>query len=88
MTNEITEKSVADVRDMVPRERHPFIFRQFAELAVGESMRLINDHDPKPLYYQFMMEHPGEVDWQYLEEGPQTWQVRITRQERQAKGAK
>ena len=79
MTTEIPEKATVDVRDMVPREWHPYIFRQFAALAPGESMRLINDHDPKPLYYQFMIEHPNQVEWAYLEEGPEVWQVRITR---------
>jgi uncharacterized protein (DUF2249 family) len=26
-----------------------------------------------------MAERPGLIDWTYLEEGPETWQVRITR---------
>ena len=34
-------------------------------------MELINDHDPKPLYYQFMMERTDEFTWEYLEEGPE-----------------
>jgi uncharacterized protein (DUF2249 family) len=42
-----------DVRNMVPRERHPLIFKTFDELAKGQTFELINDHDPKPLYYQF-----------------------------------
>lgn len=68
-----------DVRDMVPRERHPLIFRTFDELAAGESFELINDHDPKPLYYQFQAERPGQLDWEYLEQGPETWRVKISR---------
>jgi uncharacterized protein (DUF2249 family) len=71
------EEIVIDVREISPRERHPLIFQTFDRLAPGTSMRLVNDHDPKPLYYQFMAEHPGEVEWTYLEEGPDTWQVRI-----------
>lgn len=39
----------------------------------------MNDHDPKPLYYQFMAEHPGQVGWEYLERGPEVWQVRISK---------
>ena len=66
-----------DVRTIQPRERHPLIFRTFDELAVGESFELINDHDPKPLYYQFQAERPGVLDWEYLEEGPETWRVKI-----------
>ena len=68
-----------DVRDMVPRERHPLIFRTFDELGAGESFELINDHDPKPLYYQFQAERPGQLDWEYLEQGPETWRVKISR---------
>lgn len=68
-----------DVRDMAPRERHPLIFRTFDELAAGESFELINDHDPKPLYYQFQAERPGQLDWEYLEQGPETWRVKISR---------
>lgn len=68
-----------DVRDMVPRERHPLIFRTFDELGDGESFELINDHDPKPLYYQFQAERPGQLGWEYLEEGPETWRVRISK---------
>lgn len=68
-----------DVRDMVPRERHPLIFRTFDELGSGESFELINDHDPKPLYYQFQAERPGELGWEYLEQGPDTWRVKISK---------
>ena len=45
-----------DVRDVVPRERHPLIFRTFDALAPGQGFVLVNDHDPKPLYYQFQAE--------------------------------
>lgn len=68
-----------DVRDMVPRERHPLIFKTFDALASGESFELINDHDPKPLYYQFQAERPGVLGWDYLEEGPLTWRVKISK---------
>lgn len=74
-----TIATTVDVRDMVPRERHPLIFRAFGALQVGEALKLINDHDPRPLYYQFEAELPGAAGWEYLEEGPDTWAVRITR---------
>lgn len=73
------ERVTLDVRDISPRERHPLIFRTFQSLDPGDSMRLVNDHDPKPLYYQLMAEHPGEAGWEYVESGPEVWQVRITR---------
>ncbi len=66
-----------DVRNMIPRERHPLIFKTFDGLDEGQTFELINDHDPKPLYYQFQAERPGVLEWEYLEEGPETWRVRI-----------
>ncbi len=71
------ETTTVDVRDMIPRERHPRIFATFDRLAPGEALRLVNDHDPKPLYYQFQIERQGQVNWRYLEEGPEVWQVLI-----------
>ncbi len=70
-------KSTIDVRNIPPRERHPLIFNTFTNLGTGESLLLINDHDPKPLYYQFQAEHGNRFDWNYLEQGPDVWQVRI-----------
>lgn len=67
-----------DVRVIAPRERHPKIFDLFDSLNPGESFELINDHAPAPLYYQFLHERPGQFTWEYLEEGPETWRVRIT----------
>jgi len=66
-----------DVRTIPPRERHPLLFRTFDELDAGTAFELVNDHDPKPLYYQFQVERPGAVAWEYLEEGPEVWRVKI-----------
>ncbi len=72
-------EKVIDVRSLAPPQRHPLIFGTYDALAAGESFFLVNDHDPKPLYYQFMAEHPGEVGWQPQETGPERWVIRITR---------
>ncbi|GAB2888312.1 MULTISPECIES: DUF2249 domain-containing protein [Microvirgula] len=68
-----------DVRQIPPRDRHPLIFGTFDSLQTGQSLLLCNDHDPKPLHYQFMAEYAGQFDWQYLEQGPDEWRVRISR---------
>jgi uncharacterized protein (DUF2249 family) len=68
-----------DVRVIAPRDRHLLIFRSFDRLAPGQAFVLVNDHDPKPLYYQFQAEQPGKVRWEYLEQGPDVWRVRIGR---------
>ncbi len=80
MSNSAEEIVTIDVRDMVPRERHPLIFASFDALVPGHMLLLVNDHDPKPLYYQLMAERPGQADWQYLETGPEVWRVHITKQ--------
>lgn len=77
MSEGVNPTQVVDVREIVPRERHPLIFRTFDALQPGESFTLINDHDPKPLYYQFAIERERQFDWEYLEQGPEVWQVRI-----------
>lgn len=70
---------VVDVRTIVPRQRHPLIFNTFGALQPGEAMHLVNDHDPRPLRYQFEAELPGQFAWEYLEQGPDTWRVAISR---------
>ncbi len=70
-------KTTVDVRDTPPPQRHPLIFQTFESLQPGEALILVNDHDPKPLYYQFKFERDGTFNWEYLEQGPETWRVRI-----------
>ncbi len=74
-----TYAATVDARILPIPQKHPTIFHAFEALPVGEAMLLVNDHDPKPLYYQFAAEQPGKVGWEYLEQGPDVWQVRITR---------
>ncbi|MCX7624555.1 MAG: DUF2249 domain-containing protein [Thermomicrobium sp.] len=66
-----------DVRAVPPPRRHPLIFQTFEALAPGEAFVLVNDHDPKPLFYQFQAELTGRFTWDYLERGPHVWRVRI-----------
>jgi len=75
---ETTERTL-DVRVIPPRDKHPTIFRTFEDLGAGESFVLINDHDPRPLRYQFEAEMPDRFGWEYLEQGPEVWRVRITK---------
>ena len=74
-----TEDRQLDVRTEAPARRHELIFEAYAALGPGEGFVLVNDHGPKPLQYQFAAEHAGRLSWDYLEEGPQTWRVRIGR---------
>ncbi len=69
--------TIVDVREIAPRDRHPLIFKTFDGLPEGESFTLVNDHDPQPLYYQFLHERENLFSWDYLEQGPDVWRVRI-----------
>lgn len=70
---------VLDVRPLSPRDRHPSIFNVLDHLHPGEHLRLLNDHDPSPLHYQILATRPGLFRWSPVEQGPEVWQVEITR---------
>ena len=62
-----------------PARRHEAIFSAYQAWLPGTGFVLVNDHDPKPLRYQFEAEHAGQFTWDYLEAGPEVWRVRIGR---------
>jgi uncharacterized protein (DUF2249 family) len=68
---------IVDVRSLAPAQRHARIFDLVNELTPGGRFILVNDHDPKPLYYQLEAEHPNQFSWAYLERGPERWRVEI-----------
>lgn len=69
--------ATVDARKYAPKDKHPTILNTFVSLKPKEKMELINDHDPRPLYYQFNVEMPDQFEWEYLEEGPEVWRVSI-----------
>ncbi|MBI4446129.1 MAG: DUF2249 domain-containing protein [Acidobacteria bacterium] len=71
-----------DVRQIPAPDRHPSIFHRFGTLRTGESMEIINDHDPRPLYEHFRMVVGDAFSWKYLEQGPRVWRAQITKKER------
>ncbi|MBI2729543.1 MAG: iron-sulfur cluster repair di-iron protein [Sphingobacteriales bacterium] len=74
----VTE-NILNVTLLEPRQKHPTIFIRFDELAEGESLTIHNDHDPKPLYYQLLGERGNIFEWEYLEQGPEWWKVKISK---------
>lgn len=71
------EDSVLNVTLIEPRLKHPTIFEHFDALKEGEGFTILNDHDPKPVYYQLLGERGDIFIWQYLEQGPAWWRVNI-----------
>ena len=70
---------VVDVRAIPAQQRHPFLFQTFDELPVDAAFILVNEHAPVSLYYQFMDRRKQQFRWEYVEEGPDLWRVRITK---------
>ncbi len=68
-----------DVRTIPGALRHPLIFAKFDALNVGDSVCLVNDHDPIPLNRQFESLRAGQFSWDYIERGPALFRVRIRR---------
>jgi uncharacterized protein (DUF2249 family) len=77
--HQVSSKSTIDVRTIPGPQRHPLIFRTFESLQPGEALELVNDHDPFPLQNQFNFMKRGQFSWDYLEQGPQLWRVRIAK---------
>lgn len=74
-----TTDNTLNVTLLEPRMKHPTIFARFDELNEGESLTIHNDHDPKPLYYQLLGERGNIFAWEYLEQGPEWWKVKISK---------
>jgi uncharacterized protein (DUF2249 family) len=68
-----------DLREIPRPQRHPLIFQKFDALAVGDSLRLLNDHDPIPLNRQIENIRQGQASWEYIERGPEIFRIRIRR---------
>lgn len=68
-----------DVTKIEGRIKHKTIFQLFDDLKEAESFVIKNDHDPKPLFYTFQAEREGTFEWEYLEEGPEWWRVKLTK---------
>ena len=76
-----TTENTLDVTVLEPRMKHPTIFNTFDQLHEGESFTILNDHDPKPLYYQLLSERGNIFNWEYLEQGPEAWRIKISKKQ-------
>jgi uncharacterized protein (DUF2249 family) len=70
---------VIDVRQIPGPQRHPLIFSTSDALSVGESLMIVNDHDPIPLHRQMDSMRRGQFDWSYIVRGPEIFQIRVLR---------
>ncbi|MFY9846020.1 MAG: DUF2249 domain-containing protein [Trebonia sp.] len=68
-----------DVRPLPRPGKHPAIFLAYGALGVGESIAVVNDHDPRHLRDEFEVEHPGGYAWEYLARERGAYRIRITK---------
>lgn len=75
------EETIIDIPSIEPAQKHATIFRMFDGLEEGKSFIIHNNHDPKPVYYQMMDMYGDVFTWEYLRQGPQWWDIRVTRKQ-------
>lgn len=80
----MTDERSIDLREIPHQQRHALIFMTFDQLTPGSGFEIINDHNPGPLRRQFEMIHGDDYGWEYLEEGPAVWRIRISRRGKNA----
>jgi uncharacterized protein (DUF2249 family) len=70
-------KDMVDVRGLASTARQARTFAAFGALSPGEAFLLVSDCDPEPLFYQLTFEYQGQLAWDPLARGPDTWRVVI-----------
>ncbi len=60
-----------------PKLKHPTIFKHFDALQPGDAFFILNDHDPKPIYYQMIAQRGNVFTWKYVQQGPTWWKVLV-----------
>ncbi|MFB6254622.1 MAG: DUF2249 domain-containing protein, partial [Halobacteriaceae archaeon] len=70
-----------DVRDFIPQRRHEVLLETFDALDPDQGFLLVNDHDPKPLYHELRSTRGETFGWEYINEDPDEWCVKIVKTE-------
>ena len=51
----------------------------FDALGAGDSLEIVADHDPQPLYFMLRAERGQTFSWDLVESGPDLWRARVSR---------
>ncbi|WP_373999126.1 DUF2249 domain-containing protein [Bdellovibrio bacteriovorus] len=70
---------VIEAQKIPPQQRHSHIFETFDNLEAGESIVIVNNHDPVPLLRHFEENRQEQFQSEYLEKGPEVWKLRLTK---------
>lgn len=68
-----------DVREVPHSERHALVLSTVESLAPGEAVVLVASHAPGPVLAEIDARLGGQVEAQWLQSGPEVWQVRLER---------
>lgn len=69
-----------DIRPVAPKDRFDRIMAAWHALRSGETLDLTMDHDPTCMYYTLRAtEGDDAFTFEYVERGPETWRVRVSR---------
>ena len=74
-----TLETTIDLRGRDLHERHPLVFTTFRGIDAFESLEVVTDRDPQPLYDRLTLEQPDAFAWEVVEDGPANWRTRITK---------
>jgi len=75
----VKAKRLLDLRALSIEDRFPKVFEVFDALKSGETLEILSDHDPRPLYYRLLRERTGQFRWVPHQEGPDVWELSLER---------
>lgn len=69
-----------DVRDVPHGERHARVLAALDALPTDAALVLVAPHAPLPLLAEIKDRYAGQVAGEWLQDGPEVWQIRLHRQ--------
>ena len=68
-----------DVRDIPHERRHATVLDTVDVIPAGGALVLVAPHAPRPLLAEIDTRYPGGFTTEWLQSGPEVWQVRLRR---------
>jgi uncharacterized protein (DUF2249 family) len=76
----LTVDTRLDVRHLPHDQRHAQVLDALAALPADGALVLVAPHVPRPLLAEIDARYPGQIAAEWLQEGPDVWQIRLHRQ--------
>jgi uncharacterized protein (DUF2249 family) len=75
----LTVDARVDVRNLPHGQRHAQVLAAVDTLPADGAVVVVAPHAPRPLLAEIDARYPGQIEVQWLQEGPQVWQIRLHR---------